>query len=406
MREIAQNQSLPAVFDSDPSLQLDYNAAPLDAPRTADFPTAHRQLRAISAVDLYMDSLDDGAWSLFDHSFRVGQLELNVAGMIAAVFTLLAVWVLSRLMQKGFTRYAMSHQAAVRPAIYTVSRLAKYVLIVIGVLVAAGLMGVPLTQFAVLAGAVGVGLGFGLQAIFSNFVSGLILLFDRSLKVGDFVELESGVRGEVGDIGIRATRIMTNDNIDILVPNAEFVTGRVVNWTLGDSMIRLHVPFGVDYGVDKDLVKKAALEAADEVPFTLTGQDRRKPQVWLVEFAESSLNFELVVWLTAEATKRPGAVKAAYTWALDNALRLNGIGIPFPTTDLNVRSLFGLEGRDALRAMRGKLPERIVDTVEAAEPAATSSQACNDALEEVETQIAESRSKSAPRAASGRARQL
>ena len=295
--------------------------------------------------------------SLFEYSFQVGKFELNVAGVIAAILTLLLVWLLSRLMQKGFTRWAMSRQPALRPTIYTVSRLAKYVLIVIGVLVAAGLMGIPLTQFAVLAGAIGVGLGFGLQAIFSNFVSGLILLFDRSLRVGDFVELESGVRGEVRDIGIRATRIMTNDNIDVLVPNAEFVTGRVVNWTLGDNMIRLHVPFGVDYGVDKDLVKKAALEAAKEVPFTLTGQDRRKPQVWLVEFAESSLKFELVVWLTAEATKHPGAVKAAYIWALDNALRQYGIGVPFPTTDLNIRSLFGLEGRDALQAMRGRIPQ-------------------------------------------------
>ena len=216
-----------------------------------------------------MDDVSESTQSLFEYGIQVGKLELNVAGVLAAILTLVAVWALSRLMQKGFTRYAMSHQPALRPAIYTVSRLAKYVLVVVGVLVAAGLMGIPLTQFAVLAGAVGVGLGFGLQAIFSNFVSGLILLFDRSLKVGDFVELESGVRGEVGDIGIRATRIMTNDNIDILVPNAEFVTGRVVNWTLGDNKIRLHVPFGVDYGVDKDLVKQAALEAAAEVPFTL-----------------------------------------------------------------------------------------------------------------------------------------
>ena len=182
--------------------------------------------------------------SLFEYSFQVGKFELNVAGVLAAILTLLLVWLLSRLMQKGFTRWALSRQPALRPTIYTVSRLAKYVLIVMGVLIAAGLMGIPLTQFAVLAGAIGVGLGFGLQAIFSNFVSGLILLFDRSLKVGDFVELESGVRGEVTDIGIRATRIMTNDNIDVLVPNAEFVTGRVVNWTLGDNMIRLHVPFG------------------------------------------------------------------------------------------------------------------------------------------------------------------
>jgi small-conductance mechanosensitive channel len=114
-----------------------------------------------------------------------------------------------------------------------------------------------------------------------------------------------------------------------------------------------------------------------------------------VEFAESSLNFELVVWLTAEATKRPGAVKAAYTWALDNALRRHGIGIPFPTTDLNVRSLFGLEGRDALRAMRGQIPKAEVDA-DASAPAAAPSRARNDALEEVESQIAESQSRGRP----------
>ena len=221
---------------------------------------------------MYMADVAERAQSLFEYSIQVGKLEINVAGILAAILTLVAVWMLSKLMQKGFTSYAMSHQPALRPAIYTVSRLAKYVLVVVGVLVAAGLMGIPLTQFAVLAGAVGVGLGFGLQAIFSNFVSGLILLFDRSLKVGDFVELESGVRGEVGDIGIRATRIMTNDNIDILVPNAEFVTGRVVNWTLGDNMIRLHVPFSFDDGADKEREIAAALEAAAEVPFTWTGR--------------------------------------------------------------------------------------------------------------------------------------
>jgi len=337
-----------------------------------------------------MDQIGDITKQLFDYSFQVGSLTLNIAGLLAATLTLLIVWVVSRLMQKGFARYALKRHEALRPAIYTVSRLAKYILVVVGVLIAAGLMGIPLTQFAVLAGAIGVGLGFGLQAIFSNFISGLILLFDRSLKVGDFVELESGVRGEVTDIGIRATRIMTNDNIDLLVPNSEFVTGRVVNWTLGDNLIRMHVPFGVDYGVDKDLVKKAALEAAAEVPFTLTGEDRRKPQVWLVEFAESSLNFELVVWLTAQATKRPGAVKAAYTWALDNALRRHGIGIPFPTTDLNIRSLFGLEGRDALRAMRGQAPKAAEDSET---PSAAPSRARNDALEEVELEIAASRSR-------------
>lgn len=179
------------------------------------------------------------------------------------------------------------------------------------------------------------------------------------------------MHGEVRDIGIRATRIITNDNIDILVPNSEFVTGRAVNWTLGDNFSRLRVPFGVDYGVDKERVKTAALEAAAELPFTLALEGELKPQVWLVALAESSLNFELVVWLTAQATKRPNSVKAAYVWALDDALRRHRIGIPFPNTDLNIRSLFGLEGLDALRAMPASCPWRTPSRLPPADRRAT-----------------------------------
>ncbi len=301
-------------------------------------------------------TLGEHSQSVLGYRFSLGEFSFSLSGLIAAAVVLLLVWLFSRVMQKGFTRYADNHQEELRPAIYTVSRLAKYALIVVGVLIALGVLGIPLTQFAVLAGAIGVGLGFGLQAIFSNFISGLILLFDRSLKVGDFVELESGVHGEVRDIGIRATRVLTNDNIDILVPNSEFVTGRVVNWTMGDGSSRLRVPFGVDYDTDKNLVKQAALEAAAEVAFTMHHDGERGPEVWLVEFAESSINFELVVWVTPQATRLPDEARAAYTWALDDALGKHGIAIPFPTTDLNIQSLFGLEGRDALRAMQGHLP--------------------------------------------------
>jgi small-conductance mechanosensitive channel len=248
----------------------------------------------------------------------------------------------------------------------------------------------------VLAGAVGVGLGFGLQAIFSNFVSGIIMLFERSLRVGDFVELESGLHGEVRDINIRATLISTNDNIDILVPNSEFVTGRVVNWTHGEVTRRLRIPFGVAYGTDKELVKKAALEAAAEVPFTIALDGPRRPQVWLVGFGDSSLDFELVVWLTAEATKRPSAVRAAYVWALDTALGKYCIEIPFPQRDLHLRSWFGLKGEEARAAAsaaetaprrRAPAPEPPADeeVVAAALPERERAElARNDAIEEVE----------------------
>ena len=174
-----------------------------------------------------------------------------------------------------------------------------------------------------------------------NFVSGLIILFEKSLKVGDFVELSSGLAGEVKEINMRGTLITTNDNIDIIVPNSDFVNNQVTNWTLRETYRRIHVPFGVAYGTDKDLVKQAALEAADEVKWTLSDDVNRKPQVWLVQFGDSSLNFELVVWLQAEAVKRPGAVQAAYLWEIDTKLKEHGIEIPFPQRDLHLRSVFG-----------------------------------------------------------------
>ena len=195
---------------------------------------------------------------------------------------------------------------------------------------------VNLTGLAVLTGAIGVGIGFGLQSIFSNFIAGIIILLERTLKVGDFVDLESGVTGEVREINVRSTLVTTNDNVDILVPNAEFITNRVTNWTLREANRRLRIPFGVAYGTDKELVKMAALEAADKVPFTLKNNEKRAPDVWLTGFGDSSLDFELVVWLTDEAVKRPSKVQAAYNWELETALGKYGIEIPFPQRDLHI----------------------------------------------------------------------
>lgn len=332
---------------------------------------------------------------------KLSGMIITVGGLIAAALALLATWLLSLLVRRALHRYGEHNTSVSRAALYTLTRVAHYLLLLFGILFALDLAGVPIGKFTVFAGALGVGLGFGLQAIFSNFISGLILLFDRSLKVGDFVELASGVHGEVRDIKIRATQIVTNDNIDILVPNSEFVSGRVVNWTHRDVSRRMRIPFGVAYGTDKELVKKAALEAGAEVPFTLAHDGPRKPQVWLVELGSSSLNFELVVWLTAEATKRPSVVKAAYTWALHTALQKYAIEIPFPQQDLHIRSLFGRDGDAALAWLReaadagtqiptaahGAVREiRKRDVLSARERAALSS---NDAQQEVQQQIAE-----------------
>ena len=321
---------------------------------------------------------------------------LTVGELLAAVLALVAVWFVSVLARRSLARYG-GRTGANAASLYTVSRVLHYVLLTVGVLLALELAGIPVGKFTVFAGALGVGLAFGLQAIFNNFVSGLILLFDKSLKVGDFVELDAELRGTVRDINIRATRITTNDNIDILVPNSEFVSGRVVNWTHRETRRRLRVHFTVAYGVDKELVKKAALEAASRVPFTRAMEGDDRPQVWLVGFGDSAVEFILAVWLTEEAARRNAAIKAAYLWELDTSLKEHGIEIPYPQRDLHLRSAFGLEGEDALDWLRGArgrdatAPPRPAKSDEAPESALSERERAelsgNDAQEDAQREI-------------------
>lgn len=216
-------------------------------------------------------------------------------------------------------------------------QVAKIGLMILAFMIALQVIGIPLTAFAFVSGAIAFGVGFGLQSIFSNFISGIIILLEKSIKVGDFIELQSGVRGQVKEINIRSTLVNTNDDIDILVPNEEFIKAQVINWTLRDPRRRLRVPFGVAYGTDKETVKKAGLEAAAAVDWTIKKGERFEPSVWLVEFGDSSLNYELVVWLKESAVKRPARVLADYNWALHTALEKYDLEIPFPQRDINLR---------------------------------------------------------------------
>ena len=267
---------------------------------------------------------------------RGGGFDLTVGALVAAILLFVLCVLLSLLFRSLLRRYAQRYESVNPSSVYVVGRLLHYLLLLIGILLALNATGIPMARLTVFAGALGVGLGFGLQAIFNNFVCGVVLLFDRSLKVGDFVDLASGVHGRVRDIGIRATRITTNDDIDIVVPNSEFVNGRVVNWTVREGFRRLKVPFHVAYASDKDVVKQAALEASRAVGFTLTQEGDKAPQVRLAAFGDWAMQFELVVWLNAEATRRPGAATAAYNWALHDALLARDIRIPVPQRDVRL----------------------------------------------------------------------
>ena len=282
--------------------------------------------------------------------FEIGTTPVTAFGLLRVLVIWLIAWWLAKLASLGLSRIAAHREDVIGPAsLYVLSRVVHYLILITGVVIGLSSIGLDFSNFALLAGALGVGIGFGLQNMVNNFVAGFFILFEKSLKKGDFIELESGVVGEVREINFRNTRITTNDNIDILVPNAEFMNGRVTNWTLDDSFRRIHVPFGVAYGSDKELVKKAIQEAAVRVPHTLHSLHEREPEVWLIRFGESSLDFELVVWLTPAAVKKPAAVMADYLWAIHTALEQHRIEIPFPQRDLHLKSFFGLAGEEARR---------------------------------------------------------
>jgi small-conductance mechanosensitive channel len=251
---------------------------------------------------------------------------------------LIVAYLLSRSIRYTIRRVSDRDPTGTQASLYTLSRLSHYTIIIIALFIALSSIGLDFSNLALVAGALSVGIGFGLQSIVSNFVSGLIILFEHTLRVGDYIELDTGLTGTVKAINVRSTLINTNDNIDIVVPNSEFVTTRLTNWTLGERVLRVRIPFGVAYGSDKEVVRQAAIEAADEVPYTLTHMKRRRPDVWLVDFGDSSLNFLLTVWVNREGARRPTRTRAAYLWALETKLTEHGIEIPFPQRDLNLRS--------------------------------------------------------------------
>jgi len=270
--------------------------------------------------------------------FSVGETPVTGGDILRVVLILTFAMLLSRGIRHAIRRVGDSDSSGTQASLYTVSRLTHYFIIILAVFIALSSIGLDFGNLALVAGALSVGIGFGLQSIVNNFVSGLIILFEHSLRVGDYIELDTGLTGTVKSINVRSTLINTNDNIDIVVPNSEFVTTRLTNWTLGERILRVRIPFGVAYGSDKELVRQAALEAAAEVPYTLKNMKGREPDVWLVEFGDNSLNFLMLVWVNRQGARRPTRTRSAYLWALESKLGEYGIEIPFPQRDLHLRS--------------------------------------------------------------------
>jgi small-conductance mechanosensitive channel len=262
------------------------------------------------------------------------------------------IWLVVVLVLQYFLRGLVAERVLKRTRLdaslqYAISRFLGYVFVAVGCYVALQANGVDLSSLAVIAGAIGVGLGFGLQNVIHNFVSGLIILAERPIAIGHRVEVGE-VAGQVSRISLRSTTVVTNDNISIIVPNSDFISNKVTNWSYGDPRVRIRLPVGVAYGTDIEKFQTVMLRAAAAHPKVLRDP---APEVFFSGFGDSSLNFELAVW-TSEMTAKPRRFRSELYYAIEKSLRENHIEIPFPQRDMHLRSGFALvPGEDTGHAL-------------------------------------------------------
>ena len=265
--------------------------------------------------------------------FSLSGNDVSVGTLIYIILAFFILTFLSKRLKKLLIDKILT-KAGMEPGLTaTIGTVTRFSILLVGSIIIVQSAGIDLSALTVLAGALGVGIGFGLQNVTDNFISGIIILFEKPIKVGDRIEV-GGVEGDVISISVRATTILTNDNISIIVPNSEFISSRVINWSHNDRNIRFRLPVGVSYNEDPEKVKTLLLDVADRNLHILR---KPGPMVLFDGFGDSSLDFTLAVW-TSTHTDKPRILKSELYFEIFKVFKENHIEIPFPQRDLHIRS--------------------------------------------------------------------
>ncbi|HEY2547775.1 MAG TPA: mechanosensitive ion channel domain-containing protein [Candidatus Acidoferrum sp.] len=267
------------------------------------------------------------------HPIGFEKVNFTLAGVFMVVVIVLVGYILSNALTFFLQNFVLVRWRLKRGLPYAISKVTYYFCLVLVGLAALSAAGVELNKFTVLTGAIGVGLGFGMQNIVNNFVSGLILIFERPIHVGDIVDV-GGLEGTVRRIGARSSTVLTFQGAEVIVPNSNLLSNQLINWTLSSQWRRLDIPVGVAYGTDPEQVIKLLVGVAESHPGVLL---QRPPAAFFRGFGESALNFELRFWSAQQDTWLH--LLSDVTVAVAKALRVAGIEIPFPQRDLHVRSV-------------------------------------------------------------------
>lgn len=257
----------------------------------------------------------------------------SISTIVLIVFSFLVLFYLSKKIQKILENKILIRAGLDKGIARKIGTITKLSILFIGSIIIVQTAGINLSSLGIMAGALGVGIGFGLQNITSNLISGVIILFEKPIKLGDRIDV-GGVEGNVYSISFRATTIITNDNISIIVPNSDFIAHKVINWSHNDRNIRFKFPVGVSYKEDPEKVREVLLDVANNNPNVL---EQPAPSVLFDGYGESSLDFILAVWTNTHNDK-PRILKSELYFEIFKRFRENGIEIPFPQRDIHIKT--------------------------------------------------------------------
>ncbi|CCB89956.1 mechanosensitive ion channel family protein [Simkania negevensis] len=263
--------------------------------------------------------------------FTIHETPVTVMNLVTFFIVLFVVWIIAKIIKSLVMRMKILKHHVNVATLYGFGRLSYYLVLLVGVYIALMTIGIDLTGIAVVAGALSVGIGFGLQSIFNNFAAGIILFSEKKVRVGDLIQFENGELATVKEINMRSTLVQTLDNRKIVIPNSEIVSKKMTNWTLDpEGYHRFRVPFTVSRKEKKEIIQSLALEVAKKL-----GATSRAAEVWLTRVTETVQEFELVVWIKVEAFENSSkSLTAECLWNLDDVFAQKGIELLQATKSL------------------------------------------------------------------------
>ena len=293
---------------------------------------------AISNVEDSAENLYDYAYNtLTDSLFVFNERNISIMDLLKVLLVLILGFMFAAFYKRKIMNLVTREKLSLSSA-KMISSAGYYFLVFITLIIALRSIGLDLSNLGLVAGALSIGIGFGLQTVVSNLAAGIILMFERTIRLGDYIEISDTIRGTVSDMKMRSTTVTTNDNIDVIIPNSSFIQNNVINWTLENDIRRIHIPFSVAYGTPNEKVEEVIMEELKLSNLNyVTKPAKYTTAIWMTAMGSSSVDYELVVWVKGQSTLKPSGTKSDFLKFIYAALNKHHIQIPFPQLDLHVK---------------------------------------------------------------------